>query len=71
MSPNGYSSCLAKGVRRIDPRGKHFALDSIGMAMAVRDLMTAFRLKEGGLSLVLTGGLKFSEIEAFFGQPLQ
>ncbi|PKU22231.1 YaiI/YqxD family protein [Telmatospirillum siberiense] len=35
--------CLEKGARGIDPRGKHFDEDSIGMALAVRDLMTELR----------------------------
>jgi uncharacterized protein YaiI (UPF0178 family) len=35
--------CLAKGALGIDPRGKRFDQDSIGMALAVRDLMTGLR----------------------------
>jgi uncharacterized protein YaiI (UPF0178 family) len=35
--------CLAKGARGIDPRGKIFDEGSIGMAKAVRDLMTHLR----------------------------
>ncbi|HXP96281.1 MAG TPA: YaiI/YqxD family protein [Telmatospirillum sp.] len=43
--------CLEKGARGIDPRGKHFDEDSIGMAVAVRDLMTD--LRDSG---AITGG---------------
>jgi uncharacterized protein YaiI (UPF0178 family) len=43
--------CLEKGARGIDPRGKHFDEDSIGMAVAVRDLMTG--LRDAG---AITGG---------------
>jgi len=35
--------CLAKGAWGIDPRGKQFDDGSIGMAVAVRDLMTHLR----------------------------
>jgi hypothetical protein len=35
--------CLAKGARGIDHRGKVFDEGSIGMAVAVRDLMTSLR----------------------------
>jgi uncharacterized protein YaiI (UPF0178 family) len=35
--------CLAKGARGIDHRGKIFDEGSIGMAKAVRDLMTHLR----------------------------
>ncbi|MDR3441251.1 YaiI/YqxD family protein [Telmatospirillum sp.] len=43
--------CLEKGARGIDPRGKAFDDASIGMAVAVRDLMTDLRdtgIIEGG-----------------------
>ena len=43
--------CLALGARGIDHRGRVFDDDSIGMAVAVRDLMT--QLRDGG---ELTGG---------------
>lgn len=35
--------CVQKGARGIDPRGKPFDDDSIGMALAMRDLMTDLR----------------------------
>ena len=35
--------CLAKGALGIDPRGKAFDDASMGMALAVRDLMTSLR----------------------------
>lgn len=37
------SRCLAKGALPIDPRGRPFTPDSIGMQMAVRDLMKDLR----------------------------
>ncbi|HLN24900.1 MAG TPA: YaiI/YqxD family protein [Patescibacteria group bacterium] len=43
--------CVEKGARGIDPRGKHYDSASIGMALAVRDLMT--ELRDTG---VVTGG---------------
>ena len=43
--------CLEKGASGIDHRGKHFDNASIGMAVAVRDLMT--QLRDAGS---ITGG---------------
>jgi uncharacterized protein YaiI (UPF0178 family) len=43
--------CVEKGARGIDPRGKQYDNASIGMALAVRDLMT--ELRDTG---VVTGG---------------
>jgi uncharacterized protein YaiI (UPF0178 family) len=45
--------CLKAGARAIDPRGKAFTPDSIGSAVATRNLMT--NLREAG---VITGGAK-------------
>lgn len=45
--------CVQKGARGIDPRGKPYDEASIGMALAVRDLMTDLRdsgVVSGGLS---------------------
>lgn len=35
--------CLAKGAKAIDPRGRFFDDDSIGMQLAMRDLMKGLR----------------------------
>lgn len=35
--------CVAKGAKALAPNGKVFDADSIGMALAVRDLMTVLR----------------------------
>ncbi len=35
--------CVEKGARAISPSGKVFDADSVGMALAVRDLMTTLR----------------------------
>ena len=47
------SRCLDKGARVISPRGRVFSRDSIGEAVAIRDMMTD--LREAG---VATGGPK-------------
>jgi uncharacterized protein YaiI (UPF0178 family) len=43
--------CLAKGARALDPKGRPFTEDSIGEALATRDLLD--ELRQGG---AVTGG---------------